>query len=111
MQPYSLNSGAIASDPPPKYHRVEHLQRGHDLAGRKGADLKLAVGDLADALGDELRAAVERVQALRPARRQAPLEARQSRSLLRPRLRRRDEARTRRRAQPGVLQEFASFHW
>ena len=56
-------------------HRVEHLQGGHDLAGGEGADLELAVGDFRDALGDVLGRAVQRVEALRPARREAPLEA------------------------------------
>ena len=41
----------------PGLHGVEHLQRGHDLARRKDANLELAVGDLADALRNEIGAA------------------------------------------------------
>src|SRR5581483_1961611 len=57
-----------------RLHRVEHLQRRDDLAGGEGADLEIAVGDLAYALGHELGAAEKRLQALRPARREAPLD-------------------------------------
>jgi hypothetical protein len=56
----------------PGLYRVQHLQARHDFAGREGADLELAVGDLADALGDLLGAAKQRVQALRPAGRHTP---------------------------------------
>ncbi len=55
---------------------IEHLQRGHDLARGKDADLELAVGDLADALGDQLGGAVDGVQALGPARSHPPLDGR-----------------------------------
>src|SRR5262249_7347434 len=48
-------------------YRVEHLQTRDDLASGKGADLELAVGDLADALCNQLRAAEQRVEALAPA--------------------------------------------
>src|SRR5207249_10296086 len=47
-----------------------------DLAGGKGADGELSIGDLAHAPGDQLGAAVQRVEALRPARGEAPLDAR-----------------------------------
>ena len=59
-----------------RLHGVEHLQRRDDLAGGKGADGELSVGDLAHAPGDQLGAAVQRVEALRPARGEAPLDAR-----------------------------------
>ena len=51
-------------------HRVEDLERRHDLAGGEDADLELVVGRLRDALGHVLGAAVQRVEALRKARRQ-----------------------------------------
>src|SRR2546426_6368545 len=60
----------------PRLHGVEHLQRRDDLAGGKGTDGELSVGDLAHAPGDQLGAAVQRVEALRPARGEAPLDAR-----------------------------------
>src|ERR671912_565993 len=43
---------------------VQHLQRGHDLARREGADLELAVGQFGHAAADELLVAVQRVEAL-----------------------------------------------
>ena len=59
-----------------RLHGVEHLQRRDDLAGGKGTDGELSVGDLAHAPGDQLGAAVQRVEALWPARGEAPLDAR-----------------------------------
>jgi hypothetical protein len=53
---------------------IEGLEGGHDVAGREHADVELAVGELAHALGEELAAAVDRLQALRKARRQPPAE-------------------------------------
>ena len=57
-------------------HGVEHLQRRHDLARGKGADLEFAVGQLADAARHEIGAAEQRVKALWPARCQPPLDGR-----------------------------------
>ena len=54
---------------------VQHLQRGYDLAGREGADLELAVGQLGHAAADELLVAVERVEALGEAAGAAPVES------------------------------------
>src|SRR3546814_16710258 len=48
--------------------------RRNDLAAGKGTDLELVVGEFGDALGDELRTAIDGVQALREAGRQAPLD-------------------------------------
>src|SRR5262249_56925888 len=87
-------------------YRVEHLQTRDDLARGKGADLELAVGDLADALCDQLRAAEQRVEALAPAGRHAPRDGR----LRLCDRRRRDRRGTRGRTQPGRLDESASFH-
>jgi hypothetical protein len=52
--------------------RVEHLQAGNDLARCEGADLKFAVRRCRNALGHELAGAVDGVEALGKARRQAP---------------------------------------
>ena len=57
-------------------HCIEHLQRRHDFAGGEGADLEFAVGELAHAARNEVRAAEERVQALGPACGKAPLDRR-----------------------------------
>src|SRR4029077_2571688 len=53
-------------------HGVEHLQPGHALARGERPELELAVVDLADPLADLRGAAVERIQALAPARRHPP---------------------------------------
>jgi len=55
-------------------HGVERLQAGDDLAGGEDADVELAAGDLAQAVGEQLGTAVQRVDALREARRHAPLD-------------------------------------
>ena len=54
--------------------RVEDLKRRDDLAAGKGADLELVVGHLGDPLGEVFGAAVDRVEAFRPARRHAPFD-------------------------------------
>ena len=54
-------------------HRVEHLQRRHDLAGGDGADGERPRSARRRA-GRRLRRAVHRVQALRPAGLQAPAQ-------------------------------------
>ena len=59
-------------------HRVERLQRRHDLAGGKDLDLELVVGRLRDVFGERLASAVQRVERLRPARGQSPFEFRRS---------------------------------
>ena len=56
-------------------HGVHHLQSADDLAGREQLDVELASGRLAHALTDQLGAAVQGIQALRPARRHAPVDA------------------------------------
>ena len=56
-------------------HRVEDLQRRHDLSGRVRGDLELAFGQLADALAEKCARAVDRV-ALGKARGEAPLDLR-----------------------------------
>src|SRR5712692_5340401 len=85
-------------------HRVEHLQPGHDLAGRKALDLELVVGDFGDAFSDVLDGAEQRIERFRPARRQAP-----------PQFRRRlgdgrGGDRGGRKPDPGGFQEFTTFH-
>jgi hypothetical protein len=57
-------------------HRVEYLQRRHDLAGGVHRDLELAVGHLADALGPCFRCTVDGVERLGPARHHAPADRR-----------------------------------
>jgi hypothetical protein len=54
---------------------VEHLQRRHDLVGRKDLDLELPFGELADAFGHVFDAALDGVEALRPAGGEAPPDA------------------------------------
>ena len=56
-------------------YRVQHLQPGYDFAGRKDADLELAVGDFGNPLGEEFGAAEERIQALGPTAGHAPVDA------------------------------------
>jgi hypothetical protein len=51
---------------------VEHLSAGHDFAAGESADLKLAVGELADALAHLFCRAVDGIEALRPACGHAP---------------------------------------
>src|SRR5690606_847489 len=82
--------------------RVGDLERRHDFAGGKGAELELVVGRLGDALGDLFRPAEKSVQALRKARCQAPLEFRLALGASR----RRDRAAGKPNA--GGLQERAS---
>ena len=55
---------------------VPDLQRRHDLAAGEDLDLELPVGQLADTLGHGFDGAVNRVQALRPTRRQPPTNRR-----------------------------------
>ena len=62
----------------PRLHGIQHLQCGNDLACGERADLELAVRNLPDALGHELRAAVKRVEALGPAGGEAPGDAGQA---------------------------------
>src|SRR5712692_797348 len=85
-------------------HRVEHLQPGHDLAGRKALDLELVVGDFGDAFSDVLDGAEQRIERFRPARRQAPPQFR----------RRLGDGRGGDRGgpkpDPGGFQEFTTFH-
>jgi hypothetical protein len=57
---------------------VEGLHRTDYFAGRKGLHLKLAVGQLGDALTHRIGRAVDRVQALRPARGHAPAHRRRA---------------------------------
>ena len=53
---------------------IECLESRHDVAGREHADVEFAVGELVHALGEELAAAIDRFQALRKARGQAPAD-------------------------------------
>ena len=85
-------------------HRVEDLQRRHDLSGRVRGDLELAFGQLADALAEERSRAVDRVETLGEAGGEAPLDLR--RSL---RDRRRGDGGGRKPG-TGLRQESASFH-
>ncbi len=64
----ALDSGVL--------HGIEHLQAGHDLAGRECPDLEFVFGDFGDALGHDVRRAEDRVEALRKTRREAPLDRR-----------------------------------
>src|SRR6185369_2615986 len=48
--------------------RVHDTEGGHDLARGEHADLEPAAGELLDALGDDLGAAEDRVEAFRKAR-------------------------------------------
>ena len=52
------------------------LQAGDDLAGGEDLDLELVVGGFGDELGEDLGRAVDRVERLREARGQAPLDLR-----------------------------------
>ena len=58
-------------------HGVQRLQAGNDLTARKDADVELAAGQLAQAIGQLLGATVNGVEALREAGSQAPFDARQ----------------------------------
>jgi len=55
---------------------VHHLQRRHELAGRVRRDVELAVGGRADAVAEHFGAAVDRVERLREARCEPPLDRR-----------------------------------
>jgi hypothetical protein len=57
-------------------HRIGDLQARDDLARGERADLELAVGHLADHLGEQLGAAIERIERLGKAGRQTPLYGR-----------------------------------
>src|SRR5262249_46940878 len=52
--------------------RVENLQGGDDLAAGEGPDLEFVVGCLGDPLGEVFGAAIDSVEALGPARCEAP---------------------------------------
>src|ERR1700719_4126531 len=54
-------------------HRIDDLQTRDDFAGGENADLELVVGDRRDSLGEVFTGAVDRVERLGKARRQAPL--------------------------------------
>ena len=54
-------------------HRIDDLQARDDLAGGEDADLELVVGDCRHSLGEVLAGAIDRVERLGEARRQAPL--------------------------------------
>src|SRR5262249_21006651 len=56
---------------------IDDAERGHDLARREDSDLELAPRELLDALGDELGAAVDGIEALGEARGAAPADLRQ----------------------------------
>src|SRR6185503_12642751 len=85
-------------------HGVDDAEGRHDLAARERLNLELVVGRRGDALGDELAAAEERIEALGPARRHAPLD-------LRLRLReRRRRTGGEYAGEPGVLDERSTFH-
>ncbi len=84
--------------------RIEHLQAGHDLAGRERLNLKLVVGRFRYVFGYGLAGAVKGIERLWPACRQSPLE-------LRHRLRHRGRGNRRcGRADPGNLEKFATLH-
>ncbi len=53
---------------------IERLQAGHDLARRKGLDLKLVVGGVGHVFRKGLRRAVDGIERLRKTRGQAPLD-------------------------------------
>jgi hypothetical protein len=83
--------------------RIGDLRRPDDLAGRKGLDLELAVGGLADILREHLGGAVDGVERLREAGLQAPAH-------LRHRLRDRWRGNAARgRRDGGAFQEGASL--
>ncbi len=84
-------------------HRIGDLQSGHDLARREDLDLELAVGDGGDRFRQMGAGAVERLQRLRIARRQAPGHGRRALGDRR----RRDSGRG---AEAGALQEQSALH-
>ena len=55
-------------------HGIERLQAGHDLARRKGLDLKLVVGGVSDVFRKSLRRAEDGIERFWKARGQAPLD-------------------------------------
>ena len=56
-------------------HSVQCLQAWDDLPARENADVELAIGHGAQAIGQHFGAAVDSIQALRKTRSQAPLDA------------------------------------
>src|SRR5439155_11263746 len=57
-------------------NRLDDAGRRHDFAAGKSLDLELAVGHVADSLGESLSAAIERIERLRKTRGEAPFELR-----------------------------------
>jgi hypothetical protein len=53
-------------------HRIDHAERGHQLARGVHGDLELATRHRLELIGEDLGRAVDGVQRLRKARRQAP---------------------------------------
>ncbi len=88
-------------------HGVEHLQCRNDLAAGEDLDLELAVGRFRDIFGEGLVSAIQRVERLRPARSQSPLERRH-----RLRNRRLGDGRCRgcRGPCPNGSEKFTAFH-
>src|SRR5580765_4032450 len=85
-------------------HRVEDLQRRHDLSRRVRGDLEPAFGQLADALAEECARAVNRIETLGEARGETPLDLRRR---LRDRLRGYGRGC---KPDTGLRQECATFH-
>ena len=85
-------------------HGIERLQAGHDLAGRKGLDLKLVVGGISDVFGKGLRGAENGIERFWKARGQAPFDLGRT-------LRDRGCCNQRRRAGHGAaFEERTAFH-
>src|SRR5262249_11171765 len=53
-------------------HGVEHRQARDDLAGSEELELEPIIGNLSDALPEHFTGAVERIERLRPTRREPP---------------------------------------
>jgi hypothetical protein len=86
-------------------HGIEHLEARHDFSGGEDLDLELVVGRLRDQLAHDFRAAIERIERFRPARRHAPFD-------LRHRLRkgRSRDRRAARDAKSSDFEKVSSFH-
>jgi hypothetical protein len=85
--------------------RIEHLQARHDFAGGERLDLEFVVGDIGNALAEKFAAAIKRIERLRPACGEAPLDFR-----IRLRDRGRCDHSTRRETDATCLQEITTFH-
>ena len=57
-------------------HRIKHCEGWHDLAGREDLNLELVVGDLGDAFGKHLAAAIRCIERFRPTGGELPFDIR-----------------------------------